>query len=43
MTARQLASDEPLAQDAVFLLAFIGGVLELVVGAWVIWALFAGG
>lgn len=42
MTARYLATDEPLLEDAVLLLAIAGSVLELALGICLIWALFAG-
>ena len=42
MTARDLATEEPLLEDAVLLFAFAGSVLELALTVFLIWALIAG-
>ena len=42
MTLRELATDEPLIEDAVLLLAIAGSMLELALSISLVWALFAG-
>jgi len=40
MAFRHLATDEPLLQDALVLVAIAGGVLELAHGLWLVLELF---
>ena len=42
MTLRELATDEPLIEDAVLLLAIVGSMLELALSIGLVWALLAG-
>jgi len=43
MSARHLAMDEPLLEDAAVVFAIAGSILELALSIRLIWELFAGG